>query len=180
MAIYCLGKHFSAPLVASIKIAAFSFSFLRDCYIIAANQADNFSSTSILLKRSAIIKRVINLCKKVFSKHSNKKAKTSKVTKVVSTLEQPIVLSRSQHPVSRQLLSPSALKVLYRLNKGGYDAYLVGGGVRDILLGLKPKDFAVFIVHEYADWAFDEVISSPASFFQTKISGTRAGWGLLQ
>ncbi|MDX2369851.1 MAG: polynucleotide adenylyltransferase PcnB, partial [Colwellia sp.] len=87
-----------------------------------------------------MIKRVIDLCKKVFSKNSNKKTKT---TAVVSTLEQPIVLSRSQHPVSRQLLSPSALKVLYRLNKGGYDAYLVGGGVRDILLGLKQKDFDI-------------------------------------
>ena len=53
------------------------------------------------------------------------------------------MLSRDQHPVSRQLLSPSALKVLYRLNKSGYDAYLVGGGVRDILLGLKPKDFDI-------------------------------------
>jgi len=53
------------------------------------------------------------------------------------------VLSRDQHPVSRQLLSSSALKVLYRLNKGGFDAYLVGGGVRDILLGLKPKDFDI-------------------------------------
>jgi len=53
------------------------------------------------------------------------------------------VLSRSQHSVSRQLLSPSALKVLYRLNKSGYEAYLVGGGVRDILLGWKPKDFDI-------------------------------------
>ena len=80
------------------------------------------------------------MCKKVFSKSSNKKTET---TNLVSTLEQPIVLSRDQHPVSRQLLSPSALKVLYRLNKGDYDAYLVGGGVRDILLGLKPKDFDI-------------------------------------
>ncbi len=40
-------------------------------------------------------------------------------------------------------MSPNAVKVLYRLNKGGYDAYLVGGGVRDILLGLKPKDFDI-------------------------------------
>jgi poly(A) polymerase len=104
-------------------------------YHCAYNQA-----TSIIYKRSAIIKRVINLCKKVFSKNSNKKTKT---TNVVSTLEQPIVLSRNQHPVSRQLLSPSALKVLYRLNKSGSDAYLVGGGVRDILLGLKPKDFDI-------------------------------------
>lgn len=53
------------------------------------------------------------------------------------------MFSRDQHPVSRQLLSPNAVKVLYRLNKGGYDAYLVGGGVRDILLGLKPKDFDI-------------------------------------
>lgn len=53
------------------------------------------------------------------------------------------MLSRDQHPVSRQFMSSSALKVLYRLNKGGYDAYLVGGGVRDILLGLKPKDFDI-------------------------------------
>ena len=58
-------------------------------------------------------------------------------------LDQPLVLSRDQHPVSRQLLSPNALKVLYRLNKGGFNAYLVGGGVRDILLGLKPKDFDI-------------------------------------
>lgn len=53
------------------------------------------------------------------------------------------MLSRDQHPVSRQLISDSALKVLYRLNNGGYDAYLVGGGVRDILLGFKPKDFDI-------------------------------------
>ena len=40
-------------------------------------------------------------------------------------------------------MSPNALKVLYRLNKNGFSAYLVGGGVRDILLGLKPKDFDI-------------------------------------
>ncbi len=45
--------------------------------------------------------------------------------------------------MSRQLISSSALKVLYRLNKSGFDAYLVGGGVRDILLGQKPKDFDI-------------------------------------
>ncbi|WP_338027408.1 polynucleotide adenylyltransferase PcnB [Colwellia maritima] len=52
-------------------------------------------------------------------------------------------MTRDQHPVSRQLISPNALKVLFRLNKGGFDAYLVGGGVRDILLGQKPKDFDI-------------------------------------
>ena len=61
----------------------------------------------------------------------------------VTTLKEPIELTRGQHPVSRQLISPNALKVLFRLNKGGFDAYLVGGGVRDILLGQKPKDFDI-------------------------------------
>jgi poly(A) polymerase len=59
------------------------------------------------------------------------------------SFQQPLVLSRDEHPVSRQLISPNALKVLYRLNKNGFNAYLVGGGVRDILLGLKPKDFDI-------------------------------------
>ncbi|MBV1908163.1 MAG: polynucleotide adenylyltransferase PcnB [Kangiellaceae bacterium] len=53
------------------------------------------------------------------------------------------VLSRDAHSVSRKNISNSALKVLYRLNEAGYEAYLVGGGVRDILLGLQPKDFDV-------------------------------------
>jgi len=53
------------------------------------------------------------------------------------------VLSRDAHTVSRKKISRNALKVLYRLNEAGYQAYLVGGGVRDILLGLQPKDFDV-------------------------------------
>lgn len=67
----------------------------------------------------------------------------TKTSNTVTTLKEPTVLTRDQHPVSRQLISSSALKVLYRLNKGGFDAYLVGGGVRDILLGQKPKDFDI-------------------------------------
>ena len=53
------------------------------------------------------------------------------------------MLTRDQHPVSRKNISTNALKVLYRLNKSGYKAYLVGGGVRDILLGVSPKDFDI-------------------------------------
>ena len=45
--------------------------------------------------------------------------------------------------MSRKYISDNALKVLYRLQKGGYDAYLVGGGVRDMLLGIEPKDFDI-------------------------------------
>ncbi|MCS3604642.1 poly(A) polymerase [Buttiauxella sp. BIGb0471] len=53
------------------------------------------------------------------------------------------VIPRDQHALSRKDISENALKVLYRLNKAGYEAYLVGGGVRDLLLGKRPKDFDV-------------------------------------
>ncbi len=52
-------------------------------------------------------------------------------------------IPRDQHNVSRSMISEPAKKVLHRLNKSGYEAYLVGGGVRDILLGGKPKDFDI-------------------------------------
>jgi len=57
--------------------------------------------------------------------------------------ELPVVLQRAEHQVSRKQISKNALKVLYRLNNAGFEAYLVGGGVRDILLGLSPKDFDI-------------------------------------
>lgn len=53
------------------------------------------------------------------------------------------VIPRAEHPISRKNFSPSALKVLYRLKDNGYDAYLVGGCIRDVLLGVEPKDFDV-------------------------------------
>nr|WP_241264178.1 polynucleotide adenylyltransferase PcnB [Bowmanella dokdonensis] len=55
----------------------------------------------------------------------------------------PVHIPRSEHGVSRQDISDNALKVLYRLHNAGYQAYLVGGCVRDLLLGLHPKDFDV-------------------------------------
>lgn len=56
---------------------------------------------------------------------------------------QPRVIPRSEHSISRADISDNALKVLYRLNKAGYQAFLVGGGVRDLLLGHQPKDFDI-------------------------------------
>ncbi|KAA0010904.1 polynucleotide adenylyltransferase PcnB [Billgrantia pellis] len=55
----------------------------------------------------------------------------------------PRVIPRDQHPVSRQQFSEPALKVLYRLHNAGFEAYLVGGCIRDSLLGQRPKDFDV-------------------------------------
>ena len=55
----------------------------------------------------------------------------------------PRIIPREEHNVSRQQISDNALKVLYRLKNAGYKSYLVGGGVRDLLLGREPKDFDV-------------------------------------
>lgn len=53
------------------------------------------------------------------------------------------VLERDHHCISRHNISPNALKVLYALRDAGFHAFLVGGGVRDLLLGGTPKDFDV-------------------------------------
>ncbi|MFZ2754119.1 MAG: polynucleotide adenylyltransferase PcnB [Lysobacteraceae bacterium] len=55
----------------------------------------------------------------------------------------PRTIPRDQHAISRKDISPSALRVLYRLHEAGYSAYLVGGAVRDLLLGEHPKDFDI-------------------------------------
>ena len=61
----------------------------------------------------------------------------------VSGSQLPAIIPRPEHVISRDAISPNALKVLYRLKNAGYQAYLVGGGVRDLLLGREPKDFDV-------------------------------------
>ena len=60
-----------------------------------------------------------------------------------SRSDAPQIITRADHNVSRNEISKSALKVLYRLNKAGYQAFLVGGCVRDAMLNLHPKDFDV-------------------------------------
>ena len=55
----------------------------------------------------------------------------------------PRTIPRDLHNVSRKDMSPNALRVLYRLREAGFGAYLVGGAVRDILVGWQPKDFDV-------------------------------------
>lgn len=55
----------------------------------------------------------------------------------------PVILPRDQHSISRRHIDSDALKVMTRLIRHGYRAYLVGGGVRDLLLGKQPKDFDI-------------------------------------
>jgi poly(A) polymerase len=53
------------------------------------------------------------------------------------------ILSRPSHNISRKQIDEDALKVLNRLNRNGFRAYLVGGAVRDMLLGRTPKDYDI-------------------------------------
>jgi len=74
---------------------------------------------------------------------------SSFIKKVFQPGEAPVtdsalqVIPRDEHSISRSQISDAALKVLYRLHNAGYEALLVGGGVRDTLLGMSPKDFDV-------------------------------------
>ena len=58
-------------------------------------------------------------------------------------MAEPTIVPRSEHTLSRRDIDPDALKVLYRLHEHNYIAYLVGGSVRDLLLGRRPKDFDI-------------------------------------
>ena len=60
-----------------------------------------------------------------------------------NSIPQPVIIPRPDHCISRANISPSALKVMYRLREAGHRACLVGGGVRDLLIGREPKDFDI-------------------------------------
>ncbi|HEX3070414.1 MAG TPA: hypothetical protein VHX14_17735, partial [Thermoanaerobaculia bacterium] len=55
----------------------------------------------------------------------------------------PVYVDRSDHPISRRRIPENVLKVLYRLHRSGYRAYLCGGSVRDLLMSGTPKDFDI-------------------------------------
>jgi len=58
-------------------------------------------------------------------------------------IEKATLLERDHHPISRKQVSPNAVRVLYKLAEAGHNGFLVGGGVRDLLLGKNPKDFDI-------------------------------------
>jgi poly(A) polymerase len=64
-------------------------------------------------------------------------------THLVAPAAKPRVIARAEHTISRTHISPNALRVLYRLKDAGFQGFLVGGCVRDLLIGLEPKDFDV-------------------------------------
>lgn len=81
-------------------------------------------------------KKIIKLLKELVKKLRKEKPTSKKYC-------QPVIIPRAQHGISRKDIHPNALKVLYRLHSAGFSAYLVGGCVRDLLLGYHPKDFDV-------------------------------------
>ena len=58
-------------------------------------------------------------------------------------MDEPVILNESQHGLRRERIAHEALRVLTRLDEAGYKAYLCGGGVRDLLMDRKPKDFDI-------------------------------------
>ncbi|OGD11690.1 MAG: hypothetical protein A2Y86_05435 [Candidatus Aminicenantes bacterium RBG_13_62_12] len=56
---------------------------------------------------------------------------------------QPVIVTKPGHSISRQDVDPDALKIIYRLHRLGFTAYLTGGAVRDLMLGRPAKDFDV-------------------------------------
>lgn len=102
-------------------------------------------SRSLIVKRK---RKIFNFFKKIIAKASDKDS--DRVSSEPETCEtkthsnlQPKIYTRTEHNISRKQISEHALKVLYRLKSEGYEAYLVGGCVRDLLLGREPKDFDV-------------------------------------
>lgn len=108
--------------------------------------------------RCPIFTRVANFCRKILSREeatasnvatqNTQNTQNSSLTTAGPAEEKHFTAPATPHAdqqyaISQHEISENALKVLYRLNKSGYEAYLVGGGVRDLLLKQKPKDFDV-------------------------------------
>ncbi len=63
--------------------------------------------------------------------------------KIKTGRKYPVIVPSGTHPMERRLIERGVLDILFRLRKNGYESYLVGGCVRDILLGMTPKDFDI-------------------------------------
>lgn len=60
-----------------------------------------------------------------------------------SPTQEPLIYDRKEHQITRRAIDSDALSIMYRLFRNGHKGYMVGGGVRDLLLGKKPKDFDI-------------------------------------
>ncbi|MCP4699609.1 MAG: polynucleotide adenylyltransferase PcnB [Gammaproteobacteria bacterium] len=88
-------------------------------------------------------KRLVQGIKRIFKPSTDELDLQSRLRVKEQINHTPTIIPRAEHPVSRKNISKNAVNVLYKLKKAGYQAYLVGGGTRDLLLEHKPKDFDV-------------------------------------
>jgi poly(A) polymerase len=92
------------------------------------------------------MKKAIKIIKQIVNWHAAKhgaKDVTKEPVPAPKSKKGPTIIGHKDHRITRGRISDAAFRVMYRLHKSGHAAYLVGGSVRDVLLGLKPKDFDV-------------------------------------
>jgi poly(A) polymerase len=68
---------------------------------------------------------------------------TKDASSAVRDTTKPVVLGPAEHKIDLKLVSPNAVRVTQTLQEAGYKAFIVGGAVRDLLTGMKPKDFDI-------------------------------------
>lgn len=94
---------------------------------------------------------MIDFFRKIFGLSDKKPSGSEKKQKMVAMTESvtarsaqtPDILQPHEHGIDPDLISKNAIRVVSTLQKAGYDAFIVGGAVRDLILGEKPKDFDV-------------------------------------
>src|SRR6187549_2979231 len=85
-----------------------------------------------------MIKRFLQ---KVFNKRT--KADVAINNAELSDTSAAKIIAAKQHKINKSLISQAALKTCEGLQKGGFEAFIVGGAVRDLLMNVKPKDFDI-------------------------------------
>lgn len=83
-----------------------------------------------------MFKNIIAYTKELFSPSKSKKSSDRYV-------KTPRIIERDEHGIDNRLVSLEAIRTVRNLQRAGYEAYVVGGAVRDLLLGVTPKDFDV-------------------------------------
>ena len=87
-----------------------------------------------------MLKSISNALNKVFGGGNSKP--DSQNEEIITTVSKRLI-NEEEHKISRRFLDDNALKVAYRLQDAGFEGYLVGGCIRDLLLKKRPKDFDV-------------------------------------
>ena len=80
---------------------------------------------------------------KLLGKPAKKTDSSGALLAPLAPLGKRVEVGKAEHGIDPALVDERAVKVVHTLTEGGFEAYIVGGAVRDLLLGLRPKDFDV-------------------------------------